>query len=404
MTTALHRPPLEQLHDQLVGRVASGELAGAIALVARRGEVHVDVVGRPALDATAPLGRDAIFRMSSMTKPIVAAATLVAIEAGLFALDAPVDRWLPELANRRVLRRFDGPLDDTVPASRAITVRDLLAFTMGTGIPLAPPGATPIQRAIDEQALGQGMPRPQVAPPPDEWIRRLGTLPLMSQPGDQWRYHTGSDVQGVLIARAAGVPLEQFLRDRIFEPLGMVDTGFHVPAAQRDRLVASYLTDPTGAARLYDRPDGEWSRPPAFPSGGAGLVSTIDDYFAFAEMLAGGGARRGVRILSEASVAAMTRDQLSPAQKAQTRWTPGAFDELGWGFGVAVVTGRDPAGAPGAYGWDGGLGTVWRNDPQRELISILFTQHAWRSPSAPPVCRDLWTAAQAAAYSRPSNA
>jgi CubicO group peptidase (beta-lactamase class C family) len=311
------------------------------------------------------------------------------------SLDEPVDRLLPELADRRVLRRADGPLDDTAPASRPITVRDTLAFTLGLGIPLLPPGATPIQRALDELALGQGMPSPQGAPAPDEWIRRLGTLPLISQPGAEWQYNTGADVQGVLIARAARRPLEQFLRERLFEPLGMVDTGFSVPAAQRERLVTSYSTDlHTGAAALYDRPDGQWSRPPAFPGGGAGLVSTIDDYLAFAEMLAGGGARRGVRILSEAQVAAMTRDQLSSAQKAASRWIPGTFERISWGLGLAVVTGDDPSGPPGCYGWDGGLGTTWRSDPSHSRIAILLTQHAWRSPDPPPVCREFWADAR----------
>ncbi|HMG52645.1 MAG TPA: serine hydrolase domain-containing protein, partial [Kofleriaceae bacterium] len=370
---------------------------GLIALVARRGAAEVDVIGATAAEAGAPLRRDAIVRISSMTKPIIAAAAMIAIEDGKLALDEPIDRLLPELANRRVLRRIDGPLDDTVPAVRRITVRDLLTFTMGMGVLLAPPGSHPIQRASEELALGQGPPWPPTPPAPDEWLRRLGTLPLMRQPGECWMYNTGSDVLGALLARAARAPLETVLRERLFAPLAMADTEFSVPPAKRDRLVTSYLADPaTGALKLHDPPDGAWSRPPAFPSGGGGLVSTIDDLFAFAELLRRGGSHRGRRILSEASVAAMTRDQLSPAQKAASSWIPGFFDRYGWGFGMAVVTGSDESGSPGAYGWDGGLGTVWRSDPRQQLVTILLTQRAFGSPALPPVARAFWRAARAA--------
>ena len=380
-----------RLHDAMAGYVARGEIPGIITLVARRGAAQVDVIGRTAAGDAPPLQRDSIFRIASLSKPVTAAAALIAIEDGRLALDEPVDRLLPELANRRVLRQIDGPLDDTVPANRPIAVRDLLTFTMGMGILFAPPGTHPIQRAIDELQLGQGMPRPQIPPAPDEWLKRLGTLPLMRQPGECWMYHTSSDVLGALIARATDQPFESFLRERLFAPLGMVDTAFSVSPAQRDRLVTSYLVDPaSGGLQPFDPPDGAWSRPPAFPSGGGGLVSTIDDFFAFAEMLRTGGQHRGTRILSEASVAAMTRDQLTPAQKAASNWLPGSFDHIGWGYGLAVVTGRNESGPPGTYGWDGGLGTIWRTDPGEQLVTILLTQRAWTSPIPPPVCRDFF--------------
>ena len=236
-----------------------------------------------ALGGNDPMRRDTIFRISSMTKPVTAVATMILVEECKLRLDEPVDRLLPELADRRVLRAVDGPLDDTVPANRPITVRDLLTFRMGFGMVMAMPGTSPIQDAPHEVMLGQGPPHPSKTPAPDEWIRRLGTLPLMHQPGERWMYNTGSDVLGVLIARASGQPFETFLRERIFEPLGMKDTGFSVPAAELDRLATSYWTDPeTGALELHDEPDGQWSRPPAFPSGAGGLVSTVDDYLAFA--------------------------------------------------------------------------------------------------------------------------
>jgi CubicO group peptidase (beta-lactamase class C family) len=391
-STARH----SRMHDALAGHVARGDVPGLIAVVARRGVAEVDVLGTTAAGGSEPVRRDSIVRISSMTKPVTAAAAMALIDDGKVALDEPVDRLLPELAARRVLRQIDGPLDDTVPAHRPITVRDLLSFTLGMGILLAPPGSTPIQRALDELRLGQGIPQPQAAPPPDEWLRRLGTLPLMHQPGERWMYNTGSDVLGALVARASGRPLEPFLRERILEPLGMTDTGFSVSPAQRDRLVTSYVVDPaTGALRLFDPPDGQWSRPPAFPAGGAGLVSTADDFLAFAEMLRNAGSHRGTRVLSAAAVAAMTRDQLSPAQKAASQWVPGFFDRLGWGFGMAVVTGPDDSAAPGSYGWDGGLGTVWRTDPRAEVVTLLLTQRAWSRPEPPPVCRDFWRAARA---------
>src|SRR5437762_6043490 len=205
------------------------------------------------------------------------------------------------------------------------------------GIVMAPPDTYPIQRAMTELLLGQGPPGAST-PPPDEWLRRLGTLPLMYQPGERWVYHTGSDVLGVLIARAAGQPLETFLRERIFEPLGMRDTGFSVPAAKLDRLATGYWTDPeTGALALHDAPaGGQWSRPPAFPSGAGGLVSTVDDYLAFGQMLLNKGKHGSERILSRPTVELMTTDQLTPEQRAAA--SPFLADNRGWGFGVSVVT------------------------------------------------------------------
>src|SRR6202022_1829297 len=208
---------------------------------------------------------------------ITAAATMILVEECKLRLDEAVDRLLPELANRTVLKRIDAPLDDTVPAQQPITVRDLLTFRMGFGSVMAPPGTDPIQKAMsDLQIGGDGPPHPSKTPPPDEGIRRLGTLPLMHQPGERWLYNTGSDVLGVLIARASDQPLETFLRERLFEPMGMKDTGFSVPPASLDRLATSYWTDPTsGRLAVYDEArGGQWSRPPAFPSGAGGLVST----------------------------------------------------------------------------------------------------------------------------------
>ena len=369
-------------------------MPGLVTLVSRRGEVHVDAIGTKALGGSDPMRRDTIFRIASMTKPITAVATMILVEECKLRLDEPADRLLPELAGRKVLRRLDGPLHDTVPANRPITVRDLLTFRMGFGIVMAPPGTYPIQEAIDEQLLGQGPPAPSRPPAPDEWIRRLGTLPLMHQPGEKWMYHTGSDVLGVVIARASGQPLETFLRERLFEPLGMKDTGFSVPATHINRLATAYWTNAdTGALELYDEAKGgQWSRSPAFPSGGGGLVSTVDDYLAFDRMMLNKGKHGPARILSRPSVELMTTDHLTPEQKADAGVILG--DSRGWGFGVAMVTRRDDvAGSVGRFGWDGGLGTSSSSDPQEDVVGILMTQAAWTSPSPPGVYLDFWTSA-----------
>jgi CubicO group peptidase (beta-lactamase class C family) len=275
-TAGLSRARLARMHDFMVGYVERGEVPGLVTLVSRRGEVHVDAIGAQAFADPTPMRRDTIFRISSMTKPVIAAATMILVEEGKLRLDDPVERWLPELGNRRVLKRLDGPLEDTEPAKRAITVRDLLTLRMGFGQMMAPPDAYPILKRANEQQIGMGPPTPSSMPAPDEWMRRLGQLPLMHQPGERWMYNTGSDVLGVLIARASGQPLETFLHERLFDPLEMRDTGFSVPATSLDRLATSNWTDPasgkltiydeprgaSGAARLpFRRERGDWSRP-----------------------------------------------------------------------------------------------------------------------------------------------
>jgi CubicO group peptidase (beta-lactamase class C family) len=393
-TSGLSRSRLARLHNVMAGYVERGEMPGLVTLVSRRGEVHVDAIGTQAIGGSAPMSRDTIFRISSMTKPIIAAATMILVEECRLRLDEPVERWLPELAERRVLKRLDGPLDETVPAQRSITVRDLLTFRMGFGQMMAPPDAYPILKAANEQQIGMGPPAPSMMPAPDEWIRRLGQLPLMYQPGERWIYNTGSDVLGVLLARASGQDLETFLRERLFEPLGMKDSGFSVPEASLNRLATSYGTDPaSGKLVVYDEArGGQWSRPPVFPSGAGGMVSTVDDYLAFAQMLLSRGKHNQQRLLSRLSVETMTTDQLTPEQKAVSGLIPGEFDSHGWGFGVSIDTRRDNIWAvPGRYGWEGGMGTSWHSDPREEIIVILMTQCMWSSPIAPSIYSDFWT-------------
>jgi CubicO group peptidase (beta-lactamase class C family) len=380
---------LARLHAAAEQHVGDEGVPGLVALVARGDQVHVEALGKLAVGVGgAPVVRDSLFRIASTTKPITAAATMMLVDDGVIALDEPVDRLLPELSARQVLRRPDGPLDDTTPAERAITARDLLTFTFGFGFSAAvemftadPPW--PVMEAEDALRLAAlGPPDPAAQPDPDTWIAGLGTLPLLAQPGERWLYNTGASVLGVLAARASGMPYPEFLRSRLFEPLGMRDTAFF--AADTSRLATSYRPTPDGLV-VFDPPDGAWSHPPAFADGAAGLVSTADDLLAFARMLLRGGGP----LLSADSVRAMTSDQLTPEQKAGGGLWPDFFTGRSWGFCQAVL-------ANGSYGWDGGLGTSWLVDPGHDLAVIVLTQRMFDGPPTPQVHRDIQVAAYAA--------
>jgi len=383
---------VDRFRTVMAGHVTQGTVPGLVALVSRWDDLHVETMGQLAISGQAMMQRDTIFRIASMTKPIAAVAAMMLIEECKLRLDDPVDPLLPELADRRVLTSMDARLDDTVPAKRAITLRDLLTFRLGIGAVMAPPDRYPIAAAMAEAGLAPGPHVPTLTP--DEWMRRLGRLPLIHQPGDAWMYHTGSDILGVLIARVTGRHLGDFLAERLFEPLGMKDTGFHVPIDKRHRFATSYLTDPvSGKLSLYDDPrNSQWAEPPVFPAGGGGLVSTADDYLAFCRMLLGKGRYGGEQVLSRRSVEVMTMDQLTPAQKAASHFVPGFWDNRGWGFGLSVMThSNDLDAVPGRFGWDGGLGTSAYTDPAEGMIGILLTQAAWTSPKPPAVTRDFWT-------------
>jgi CubicO group peptidase (beta-lactamase class C family) len=387
------RMRLGRLHDVMTGYVERGEVAGIVALLGRRDEIHVETIGVQDLASGTAIGRDTIFRIASMTKPIVAAAAMILVEEGRLRLDAPVDRLLPELADRKVLRSIESPLDDTVPANRPITLRDLLTFRLGIGAVMAPPGRYPIQKAMDEAGLAPG---PNVSSlTPDSWMAHLASLPLLHQPGEKWMYHTGSDVLGVLVARATGMNLGDFLHERIFAPLGMNDTAFSLPAAKLDRLATCYRSDPGGGLAVYDAArDGRWSSPPAFPSAGGGLVSTADDFHAFGRMMLQLGRHGGDRILARPTVEVMTMDHLTPAQKAASPFFPGFWDRTGWGFGLSVTTQRDGLGpSPGSYGWMGGFGTSWWTDPREEMIGLLLIQRMMSGPNDVTINADFATLA-----------
>jgi CubicO group peptidase (beta-lactamase class C family) len=397
-----HAPSTEglaHLRKVMTTHVEAGEMPGLVALVAQGvDDVHVDAIGFPSFADPTPLDRSAIFRIASLTKPITAAAAMSLVDERVLRLDQPVDDLLPELADRRVLRAIDAELDDTVAADRPITLEDLLSFRLGFGTVMAPPGAYPIQRA--EAALGLqsigGPPWPPVAHDVDGWMAALGSLPLLYQPGDQWLYNTSAQVLGVLLARATGKDIETVMRERIFEPLAMPDTGFTVPADQVSRLTTAYAPDPqTGVLSVLDDPaDSWWSTPPSFPDASGWLVSTIDDYWSFVSMLLAGGSCHGERVLSPESVALMTTDRLSRAQ----REAAGIFlgEHVGWGLGLAVPAKGSTAPLPCGFGWDGGTGTTWRSNPRTGVTGILFTQRAATSPAPPPVIDDFWAAVNAA--------
>ncbi|MCO6004282.1 beta-lactamase family protein [Actinoallomurus purpureus] len=392
---------LDRLREVLAGHVESGKIPGLVALVSRGEETHVETIGTMRHDGGAPMSRDTIFRMASTSKPVAVSATMVLLDECRLRLDEPVDSWLPELADRQVLKRPDGPLDETVPARRPITVRDLLTSTCGLGLDLTAKTA-PIMGALFEQGVyGQedGWLLPE--PGPDEWMRRLGTLPLAYQPGQRWQYNLSDDVLGVLVARVTGQPFETFLRERIFDPLGMTDTAFHVPADKIHRLPPLYAPDwQTGELNVEDPAEGgHHSKPPAFPSSGGGLDSTADDYHAYFRMLLNGGMHDGRRILSRAAVELMTTNRLTPEQQAAREVYArnvlhtgyGLGQHGGWGFGMAVRTYRGDYAPIGQFGWDGGAGTTTYADPENGLVGILLTQTGMSTPDSANAINDFWT-------------
>ncbi|MFF4986017.1 serine hydrolase domain-containing protein [Streptosporangium saharense] len=389
---------LRGLRDVLTRHVDAGRIPGLVALVSRYGETHVEAIGTTRHDGGVPMRRDTIFRMASTSKPVSIAAAMVLLDECELRLDDLVEPWLPELADRRVLVRPDGPLDDTVPARRPITVRDVLTSTFGLGIDRAALGA-PIMNAVFERGLTPDLPEPM--PEPDEWMRRLGTLPLMHQPGERWQYHIGSDLLGVLVARVTGRPFEEFLRERLFEPLGMRDTGFHVPADRIDRLPPLYAPDPvTGEFLVWDEAEGgRYGKPPAFQGGGGGLVSTVDDYHAYFRMLLNHGTHGTDRILSRPAVELMTTNRLTPAQRdarnamasANVHVSYGQGQHGGWGLGMAVRTYRGDYAPVGQFGWDGGTGTTTYADPDNQVVGILLTQVGMSRPDSARLIHDFWT-------------
>ncbi|MFG2874770.1 serine hydrolase domain-containing protein [Streptomyces sp. NPDC048337] len=378
---------MSDLHSLLKDRVDDGSLPGAVGLVARGEEVEVAAVGSLDTAGTAPMARDSLFRIASVTKPVTAAATMTLIEDGLLSLDSPVARWLPELAAPMAVRTPSSPVDDVVPADRPITVDDLLTFRAGYGFPsdFSLPAVGPLF-----SELKQGPPHPGQVEDPDAWMAILARIPLLHQPGRAWLYNTCSDILGVLLARATGQSLPDLLAERVFEPLGMRDTAFAVPPGRLHRFTSRYrAAGDGGALELVDAPDGQWSAVPVFPSGAGGLVSTADDLLAFGRMLLAEGAYEGGRLLAPESVRQMTTDHLTAAQRAE-----GALflEGQGWGFGGSVDIARtDPWNVPGRYGWIGGTGTAAHVVPATGAVTVLLTQREMTGPTPTDIMREFWT-------------
>ena len=335
--------------------VESGTAPGAAALVAHGDDLELAAAGETE--------RKSIARIASITKPITAAAVMLLVDDGLLSLDDPIARWLPELASPRVARTPQSALDDVVPAARPITVEDLLTVRAGWGFP----SDFSLPAVVE---LFERLPVFGARETPDEWLATLAEVPMLHQPGEAWLYNTCSDIQGVLIARVSGQRLPEFLAERIFEPLGMTDTSFHVPAEKLDRL------PPYRGPDLAPIDDGLWTAPPVFPSGAGGLVSTLADWHRFGRMLLadGGG------LLSPQSLRAMTTDQLTQEQRdASTLFLEGA----GWGFGGSVAT-------DGRYGWVGGTGTCAHVAPSTGTVGILLTQVQMAGPTSTQLMREFW--------------
>lgn len=371
-----------QIASMLEALVASGELVGAATLVWRSGQVvQTAAAGWRDREAGVSMTRDSLFRIASLTKPITSVAALMLMEEGRFALDEPITTVAPEFVAPRVLRTLTGLIDDTVPADRPITFEDLLTHSAGFTYGAFHPG--PLARA-HSAALGGDI---DSEVEPDTWIEGLAALPLIDQPGAGFHYGHSTDLLGLLIARMEGAPLGDVLQRRIFGPLGMIDTGFIVHPAKRDRRAAMYgfdsegrrirLETAPGGATVAERPEGM-----AFVSGGGGLWSTLDDYLAFARLFLGDGSVDGVRLLKPQTLALMTANSLTAEQHANARMLglPAFTAGNGFGLGVAVVT--DPAtasvmqgrGGVGTVCWPGAYGGWWQADPMDGSVMILL-QH-----------------------------
>ena len=347
--------------------VETERLPGAVTIIYRRGKiVDAQAVGWQDREQRTPMRRDTIFRLASMTKPITAVAMMMLIEDGKIAFDDPLDRWLPELANRQVLLDPEGPLDKTKLSPRPITVRDLLMYRIGLGMNAAS-GSAPITKAAG--SIGGNLTG-------DEWVKRLATLPLAASPGERFIYNTPSQLMGVLVARVSGMPFDTFLQQRIFQPLGMKDTAFWVPLEKRSRLATAYTFDEkTGKLQVNKSPlAGMMDTPPVFPSGAGGLVTTADDYLKFARMLLQKGEVDGVRLLSPKAVQVMTTDYMTKEDRKRANFGD-VFDNQGFGYGLAVVSDSGFIGPSiGSFHWDGASGASWIADPKEDLITIVLMQ------------------------------
>jgi CubicO group peptidase (beta-lactamase class C family) len=373
--TGFDMAALEHAPDVLQGAIDSGDLAGGVTLIWREGEVvQVALRGKRDLARDLPMERDTLFRIASMTKPVTTVAALMLMEEGKLSLDDPITRWAPEFADRRVLKDPEGPIDDTVPAARDITIEDLMTHRSGLAYGFSSVG--PIAHAY-QAALGDLLNGSMGA---DAWMTALATLPLTYQPGERFHYSVSTDVLGFIVGRIAGTGFREFMIDRIFQPLGMVDTDFYIPPDKRDRAAIVYrMVEATGALEPvhFSRADA----PPAFCGGGGGLVSTADDYLKFARMLLGDGEVDGVRLLKPETVTMMRTNRLTVAQRAIPFMGMPFWMGQGFGLGLSVILDAEQqawmgASSDGSFGWPGAFGTWWQADPALDMILIYLVQNS----------------------------
>jgi CubicO group peptidase (beta-lactamase class C family) len=355
--------------------IDAGDLSGFVTLLWRKGEIaQINTLGWRDVEAKAPMTRDTLFRIASMTKPITSVAALMLVEEGKLKLDDPITKWMPEFKDLKVLKSATGPLDDTVPAARDITVDDLM--THRSGLAYAFTSIGPIAQAYDK-TLGSPL-GPNLST--DEWLAALGTLPLSYQPGDRFHYSHATDVLGFLVGRVAGTTYRDFIMERILKPLGMNDTDFWCPPDKRERMAKLYRINPkTDAMEDVSLP--HLPGPPEFCAGGGGLISTADDYLRFARMMLNGGELDGVRYLKRETLESMRQNRLTPAQREIPFMGIPFWLGQGFGLGVSVIT--DPekqawmgAGSEGSFGWPGAFGTWWQADPVEDMVMIYLIQNS----------------------------
>lgn len=355
----------------------TGRLPCAMTLIERRGQLaHFSLQGHMDVERARPLQENTIFRIYSMTKPVTSVALMMLVEEGLIALDDPVHRYIPQWRNLGVYDAgFIGTFR-TRPVAAPMRIVDLMRHTSGLTYGLQQ--RTNVDAAYRKFGYGD----PAGSGTLEGMIEGLARIPLEASPGEVWNYSVSTDVLGYLVGKVSGLPFEEFLRQRVFAPLGMVDTDFHVPAAKASRFAACYVATPDGRMKLQDDPQtSSYLRPPTFFSGGGGLVSTAADYLRFCRMLLNGGALDGTRLLSPKTIELMTANHL-PGGKGLTDLSVALFSEasyagIGFGLGFAVTT--SPArslipGSEGEYSWGGMATTYFWIDPREQLIVIFMTQ------------------------------
>jgi CubicO group peptidase (beta-lactamase class C family) len=386
--TGVDQAALAQIPGALQAVIDAGDLSGFVTGIWRSGEeLQVLALGKRDIEAGAPMTRDTLFRIASMTKPITSIAALMLLEDGKLALEDPITKWMPEFKDMRVLKDPQGPVEDTYPAPREITVEDLMTHRAGLAYGFTSIG--PIAYAY-QKALGDVL---TVDTGPDAWLAALGKLPLSYPPGERFHYSHATDVLGFLVGRVAGMGFREFLFQRIFEPLGMVDTDFWVPPGKRGRMAKMYrLKDDLSGLEVAPFPLVD--APPAFCGGGGALISTLDDYLKFARMMLGKGETGGVRLVKRETIELMCANRLTDAQREIPFMGIPFWMGQGFGLGVSVIVDAEKqawmgAGTNGSFGWPGAFGTWWRADPAEDLILIYLIQNSM--PLGPEAAAQLAT-------------